>query len=41
MIVYALLLIVVMLVRPQGLFGMREMWELRPALRRRFGRAPS
>jgi hypothetical protein len=28
MIVYALALIVVMLVRPQGLFGLREVWEL-------------
>jgi branched-chain amino acid transport system permease protein len=28
MIIYALLLIVMMLVRPQGLFGIREIWEL-------------
>jgi branched-chain amino acid transport system permease protein len=28
MIVYALLLIVMMLVRPQGLLGIRELWEL-------------
>jgi branched-chain amino acid transport system permease protein len=28
MIVYALLLIVMMIVRPQGLFGIREIWEL-------------
>ncbi|MBL8879457.1 MAG: branched-chain amino acid ABC transporter permease [Phycisphaerales bacterium] len=38
MIVYALLLIVMMLVRPQGLFGVREAWELiRPLTRRMFG----
>ena len=29
LIVYALLLIVVMLSRPQGLFGVRELWDLR------------
>jgi branched-chain amino acid transport system permease protein len=28
MIVYALLLIVMMIVRPQGLFGINELWEL-------------
>lgn len=28
MIVYALLLIIMMLVRPQGLFGIHELWEL-------------
>ena len=36
MITYALLLIVVMLVRPQGLMGVREIWDL-PVLRRLFG----
>jgi len=36
MIAYALLLILVMLVRPQGLMGVREVWE-HPALRRWFG----
>ena len=35
MISYALLLIIVMIVRPQGLFGTRELWDLfRPRLRR-------
>jgi branched-chain amino acid transport system permease protein len=29
MIVYALLLTIMMIVRPQGLFGVRELWELR------------
>ena len=29
MIVYALSLIIMMIVRPQGLFGIREIWELR------------
>ncbi len=28
LVVYALLLIIMMLVRPQGLFGVREIWEL-------------
>jgi branched-chain amino acid transport system permease protein len=28
LIVYALLLIVMMLVRPKGLFGVREVWDL-------------
>lgn len=38
MIVYALLLILMMLIRPQGLFGVREVWELlRPLSRRMFG----
>ena len=36
MVAYALTLIVMMLVRPQGLFGLREIWEA-PALRRWFG----
>jgi branched-chain amino acid transport system permease protein len=36
MIVYALLLIVMMIVRPQGLLGVREVWELR-----RGGRHPA
>jgi branched-chain amino acid transport system permease protein len=36
MIVYALSLIVMMIVRPQGLFGIRELWELGP-FRRIFG----
>jgi branched-chain amino acid transport system permease protein len=29
LIIYALLLIVVMLSRPQGLLGVREIWDLR------------
>lgn len=29
MIAYALVLVIMMLVRPQGLFGVREIWELR------------
>ncbi len=33
MVVYALLLIVLMLLRPQGIFGTREIWDL-PLLRR-------
>ncbi len=36
MIVYALILILVMLVRPQGLFGIHEVWEL-PVVRRLLG----
>jgi branched-chain amino acid transport system permease protein len=36
MVVYAILLIVVMLVRPQGLLGLRELWEV-PLLRRWLG----
>jgi branched-chain amino acid transport system permease protein len=36
MIAYALLLVVVMLWRPQGLMGVREVWEL-PLFRRWFG----
>ncbi|MCK6527414.1 branched-chain amino acid ABC transporter permease [Myxococcota bacterium] len=35
MIVYALMLVLVMIVRPQGLFGIREIWELPPFARRR------
>jgi branched-chain amino acid transport system permease protein len=34
MVVYALLLVVLMLARPQGLFGTRELWDL-PLFRRR------
>jgi branched-chain amino acid transport system permease protein len=38
MVVYALLLIVLMLARPQGIFGTRELWD-HPAFRRlRLGR---
>jgi branched-chain amino acid transport system permease protein len=35
MVVYAFLLIVLMLLRPQGLFGTREIWDLRPFRRLR------
>jgi branched-chain amino acid transport system permease protein len=34
-VIYAALLILMMLLRPQGLFGIREVWEL-PWLRRLF-----
>jgi branched-chain amino acid transport system permease protein len=41
MVAYAVLLIVLMLTRPQGLFGTRELWDL-PVLRRiGLGRAPA
>lgn len=36
MIIYALSLIVMMIVRPQGLFGLREVWEIGP-LKKLFG----
>jgi branched-chain amino acid transport system permease protein len=38
MIVYALLLILMMILRPQGLLGVREIWELGPGIRRLFSR---
>jgi len=31
MVIYALLLIVMMIVRPQGLFGVHEIWDYLPA----------
>jgi len=34
MIIYAILLIVLMIVRPQGLFGVRELWDLKVFKRR-------
>jgi branched-chain amino acid transport system permease protein len=37
MVVYAMLLIALMLLRPQGIFGTRELWDL-PIFRRLFGR---
>ena len=40
LVVFALLLIVMMVVRPQGLFGVHEIWELGP-LRRWFGAGSS
>jgi ABC-type branched-subunit amino acid transport system permease subunit len=30
MVIYALTLIVIMIVRPQGLFGIREIWDYLP-----------
>ncbi len=38
LVVYALTLIVMMRVRPQGLFGIREIWELGPPAPRRLAR---
>ncbi len=35
MVMYSLLLVVLMLVRPTGLLGTRELWDLLPPLRRR------
>ncbi len=35
LVIYALLLITMMIVRPQGLFGVREVWELGRARRKR------
>jgi branched-chain amino acid transport system permease protein len=35
MILYALALIIMMIVRPQGLFGVREIWDYRPGSRRK------
>lgn len=35
MIVYALALIIMMIVRPQGLFGLREVWDFLPRPRRK------
>ncbi|HTL28046.1 MAG TPA: branched-chain amino acid ABC transporter permease, partial [Tepidisphaeraceae bacterium] len=37
MILYALTLIVIMIVRPQGLFGIREIWDYFPIILRRIG----
>ncbi len=38
MIVYALLLVVVMIVRPKGLFGVAELWDLPPFRRKKGGK---
>jgi branched-chain amino acid transport system permease protein len=35
MVIYSLMLVVLMLTRPAGLFGTRELWDLLPPLRRR------
>ena len=40
MVVYALLLIVMMILRPQGLFGVREIWEMGPFRRLLGGKTP-
>jgi ABC-type branched-subunit amino acid transport system permease subunit len=34
MVIYALTLIIIMIVRPQGLFGIREIWDYFPIRRR-------
>jgi len=36
MILYALLLIILMIFRPRGLFGVREIWDFLPASKRKF-----
>jgi branched-chain amino acid transport system permease protein len=41
LIVYALLLIGMMLLRPQGLFGIHEIWDFIPRRWRRRGRESS
>jgi branched-chain amino acid transport system permease protein len=41
LIIYALLLIIMMLVRPQGLFGVRELWDFFGPRARRQPQAPS
>jgi branched-chain amino acid transport system permease protein len=35
MIIYSLALILMMILRPQGLFGLHEIWEFRPWRRRK------
>jgi branched-chain amino acid transport system permease protein len=40
MVMYALLLIVLMLTRPSGIFGTREIWDLLPGLFRKRGTPP-
>jgi len=40
LIVYALLLIGMMIVRPQGLFGVNELWQLWPTRGKRAGGCP-
>jgi len=37
MIIYSLALIIMMIVRPQGLFGLHEIWEFRKKARRHVG----
>jgi ABC-type branched-subunit amino acid transport system permease subunit len=34
MIIYSLALILMMILRPRGLFGLREIWDWRPRRRR-------
>ncbi len=38
MVIYALALILIMIVRPEGLLGVREIWELRPVRSRKAAR---
>jgi branched-chain amino acid transport system permease protein len=40
MVMYSVLLIVLMLTRPAGIFGTREIWDLFPRLFRRRGAPP-
>jgi branched-chain amino acid transport system permease protein len=40
MIIYALALIIMMIVRPQGLFGLHEIWDYFPQIGRRFSPSP-
>ena len=40
MVMYSLLLIVLMLTRPSGIFGTREIWDVLPGLFRRRGTPP-
>jgi branched-chain amino acid transport system permease protein len=40
MVMYSLMLIVLMLTRPEGIFGTREIWDLFPRLFRRRGAPP-
>ncbi len=35
MVLYSLLLVILMLARPEGIFGTRELWDLWPRSRRR------
>jgi hypothetical protein len=40
MVMYSLLLIALMLSRPEGIFGTREIWDVFPRLFRRRGAPP-
>jgi branched-chain amino acid transport system permease protein len=39
--IYGLLLVAIMLLRPQGLFGTRELWEMGPFKKKRLSSSPS